>query len=186
MALAAGPATPPEQQLTALPTAPVTVVPAADSTITTTPSPAASDPLPPANDRPGVAAQQTAAQQIASQQIAPQQLECVAKVIRHEAANQPVDGQVAVAQVIRTRMSDGRFPTTPCGVVKQRGQFFDVEAEDPPRNDARWALAMRIATQVMTGASEGAATGALFFHSGGVGMPGRVRVTQIADHIFYR
>ncbi len=168
MALAAGPTPTQDQQLAPLtfPTAP-TFTPAVLS-----PQPTV-QPLPVDTAAPAVEAD-------------PRQIECIAKVIRHEAANQPEDGQIAVAQVIRARMKDGRFPTTACGVAKQRGQFFDVDAYDPPRGDARWALAMRIATDTLEGEGDEVADGALFFHSAGVGMPGRVRVTQIADHTFYR
>ncbi|WP_177200102.1 cell wall hydrolase [Sphingomonas rubra] len=116
----------------------------------------------------------------------PREIECIAKVIRHEAANQPIAGQVAVAQVILERMTDGRFPTTACGVVNQRGQFFNVDSYDPPRNDTRWAVAHRVATEALGGDGDSAADGALFFHSAGAPMPGRTRVARIADHIFYR
>ncbi len=173
MAFAAGPAMPQEQQLAPLGAqiAPTLMPAVLSSGPTIQPLPAAPAAIP--VDTPDAA-------------IDPRQIECIAKVIRHEAANQPVDGQVAVAQVIVTRMQDGRFPTTPCGVARQRGQFFDIDAYDPPRNDARWQLAVRIATDTLEGDSDNPAGGALFFHSGGVGMPGRTRVTQIADHTFYR
>lgn len=114
------------------------------------------------------------------------EIECVAKVIRHEAANQPVVGQRAVAQVIRTRMKDGRFPRTACGVVKQAGQFFDVEAYAPSRKDTRWTTAVDVATETLNGEGKEVAQGALFFHSLSSAMPGRTRVTRIADHTFYR
>lgn len=114
------------------------------------------------------------------------QIECVTKVIRHEAANQPIEGQIAVAEVIRNRMKDGRFPTTACGVVKQHGQFFDVDAYDPPRGDTRWATALRVATMTMSGEDTDKAQGALFFHTRGARMAGRLRTARIADHIFYR
>jgi hypothetical protein len=39
----------------------------------------------------------------------PRQVECMAKVIIHEAANQPRRGRAAVAQVIHARMHDARF-----------------------------------------------------------------------------
>lgn len=47
------------------------------------------------------------------------QIECVAKVIVHEAGNQPRRGQAAVAQVIRTRSQDPRFGDSACAVVRQ-------------------------------------------------------------------
>ena len=113
------------------------------------------------------------------------QVECVAKVILHEAANQPRNGQVAVAQVIRTRMKVGRFGTDACAVVRQRGQFFDVGAYNPSRSSATWTAAVAIAAATLAGEGEELVPGALFFH--GVASPmNRVRVAQIADHVFYR
>ncbi len=114
------------------------------------------------------------------------EIECVAKVVVHEAGNQPHRGQMAVAQVIRARVKSGRFADSACGVVRQRGQFFNVDAYDPPRNNGRWSTAVDIAVRTLSGKDEDVAPGALFFHSAGSSMPKRVRVAQIADHIFYR
>ncbi|WP_082454082.1 cell wall hydrolase [Sphingomonas sp. Leaf62] len=114
------------------------------------------------------------------------EVECIAKVVVHEAGNQPHRGQVAVAQVIRARVNSGRFADSACGVVKQRGQFFNVDAYDPPRNNGRWENAVDIAKRTLSGKGEDVAPGALFFHSAGASMPRRTRVTQIADHTFYR
>ncbi len=114
------------------------------------------------------------------------QVECMAKVIVHEAGNQPRVGQVAVAQVIRTRMKDGRFGSNACSVVKQRGQFFDVDAYEPSRTNKRWSDAVEIATDTLNNEGEEVVPGALFFHAVGSSMPQRTRVAKIADHIFYR
>ena len=113
-------------------------------------------------------------------------IECVAKVIVHEAGNQPRDGQVAVAQVIRTRLKSGRFGSHACDVVGQRGQFFDVTAYHPSRDDARWSAAVAIAARTLAGQGEEVAPGALFFHAVSSPMTNRVRVAQIAGHVFYR
>ncbi|MFD1036420.1 cell wall hydrolase [Sphingomonas hankookensis] len=114
------------------------------------------------------------------------EVECVAKVVVHEAGNQPHKGQLAVAQVIRARMKSGRFAKSACGVVKQRGQFFNVDAYNPPRDNGRWSTAVDIAKRTLSGKGEDVAPGALFFHSAGASFPKRTRVAQIADHTFYR
>ncbi len=113
------------------------------------------------------------------------QVECVAKVILHEAGNQPEAGQVAVAQVIRTRIKAGRFGADACAVIGQRGQFFNVAAYRPARG-AAWANAVAIAARTLAGEGQELVEGAVFFHSVGSPMPGRIRVAQIADHVFYR
>lgn len=116
----------------------------------------------------------------------PRQIECIAKVVVHEAGSEPVRGQRAVAQVIRTRIKDGRFGADACAVVKQRGQFFNVDAYDPPRDNARWSTAVAIAHDVLSGTDEEVAPGALFFHAVASPMPRRTRVAQIGGHVFYR
>lgn len=113
-------------------------------------------------------------------------VECVAKVILHEAGNQPRVGQVAVAQVIRTRLKAGRFGGDACAVVNQRGQFFATAAYHPARDDARWSTAVAIAASTLAGEGEEVAPGALFFHTVAAPMASRVRIAQIADHVFYR
>ncbi|WP_349982172.1 cell wall hydrolase [Sphingomonas carotinifaciens] len=116
----------------------------------------------------------------------PQEVECMAKAIVREAGNQPERGQVAIAQVIRTRMKSGRFAPSACGVVKQRGQFFDPDAYNPSRTTSRWTNAIRIATETLNGLGEEVAPGALFFRSARATLKQRIRIVQIADHIFYR
>jgi len=53
-------------------------------------------------------------------------VECMAKVVLHEAGNQPREGKVAVAQTLVNRLKAGRFGDTICGVANQKGQFFHV------------------------------------------------------------
>ena len=48
------------------------------------------------------------------------EIECLAQNIYFEAAQEPREGQIAVAQVTRNRMISGKYPTTYCGVVKQK------------------------------------------------------------------
>jgi spore germination cell wall hydrolase CwlJ-like protein len=44
---------------------------------------------------------------------------CIAMAIYFEARSEPLDGQVAVANVIMNRVASNRFPNSPCEVVKQ-------------------------------------------------------------------
>jgi spore germination cell wall hydrolase CwlJ-like protein len=115
------------------------------------------------------------------------ELTCLAKVVVHEAGNQPRAGQLAVAQVVMNRVHSGRFAPTICGVVAQRGQFFNVHAYNPP-HDARWRLAMELAHDAREGLSEPVIANALFFRAaystGGFG--NRRQVGRIGGHLFYR
>jgi N-acetylmuramoyl-L-alanine amidase len=115
-----------------------------------------------------------------------QQAVCMAKVIVHEAGNQPYRGQLAVAQVIRNRIRDGRFGRNACSVVSQRGQFFNVDAYEPSRSNGRWQTAYKIAHTTLAGAGEEIVPGALFFRSGGPAFRGRKYLASVADHHFYR
>ena len=112
-------------------------------------------------------------------------VECIAKIIMHEAAYEPRSGRVAVAQVIRARIRDGRFAANACDVARQRGQFFNVDAFNPPRG-AAWDDAVEIATDTLNGAGADVAPGALYFHASYSPMPGHQRVGQIGGHVFYR
>jgi len=114
------------------------------------------------------------------------ELTCLAKVIVHESGNQPRAGQLAVAQVVMNRVHSGRFAPTICGVVMQRGQFFNVHAYNP-RHDTRWFQALEVARQARDGNAEPVMQGALFFHAAYAGpFRGRTRLGRIGGHIFYR
>ena len=118
--------------------------------------------------------------------VDPREAECIAKVIVHEAANQPYKGMVAVAQVITNRMKHPHFPKTACAVVNQPRQFFRVDAYNPSRTTQAWKTALQIAHDVLQERAESVVPGALFFNSVGGGMPGRVATSRIGDHVFYR
>lgn len=128
-----------------------------------------------------------AAAQVADARPAPARhhVECVAKVILHEARDEPRPGRIAVAQVIRARIRDGRFAADACGVTRQRGQFFDIDAFSPPRN-AHWDDAVAVASETLAGDGPDLVPGALFFHARHKPMVGRTRVGQIGGHVFYR
>ena len=116
------------------------------------------------------------------------ELECLAKVVLHEAGNQGRVGMTAVAEVVMNRLNDPRrrFGRTICGVVMQRGQFFNVHAYNG-RRDPRWSRAVEIARQVRAGEAEKVTNGAYFFRAHyGAGFPGRTRVATIGGHAFYR
>jgi N-acetylmuramoyl-L-alanine amidase len=114
------------------------------------------------------------------------QVECMAKVIVHEAANQGRRGQIAVAQVIRARLRQAAAGSDVCQVVKQPGQFFNVDRYTPARNTATWTNAVAIATATLNGEGEEVVPGALFFHTAGHPMRGHTRLAQIDNHVFYR
>ncbi len=88
--------------------------------------------------------------------------------------------------MIINRINDPRFPKTACAVVKQRGQFFNVDAYNPSRANSAWSEAVSIAEKALSGQGDKIVPGALFFHSAGASMPGRRLVSRIEDHTFYK
>ena len=52
------------------------------------------------------------------------QLECLTKNIYWEAASEPFESKVGVAQVTLNRVASGKFPTTICGVVYQKNVIY--------------------------------------------------------------
>jgi len=117
------------------------------------------------------------------------ELECMAKVVHHEAGNQPRDGKLAVAQLIRHRVESGRFASTVCGVVNQPGQFFATAAYHP-HPGAGWDEAVDVSREAIAGSTPEVAPGALFYHAAYQAAPrffrSRPRVMTLGDHIFYR
>jgi hypothetical protein len=115
--------------------------------------------------------------------------ECMAKAVQHEASNQSLQGQLAVAQLILNRTQSDKFPKTICGVVNQPGQFSHITQYKPSRQDPRWAVAVAVSRIAQEGMAEAMAPGALFFHAVYVHPKWgktRERIARIGAHIFYR
>lgn len=117
------------------------------------------------------------------------ELECMAKVVHHEAANQSLQGQLAVAQLILNRVRSPLFPKTICAVVNQPGQFFSTRAWPAPVRSPRWHISVAIARIAREANMPEIAPGALFYHAAFVSPPWsrrRVKVGRIGENVFYR
>ena len=53
------------------------------------------------------------------------QLDCLTRNIYWEAASEPFEGKVAVAQVTMNRLASGRFGDSVCGVFYQKNVFYE-------------------------------------------------------------
>lgn len=53
------------------------------------------------------------------------QLDCLTRNIYWEAAGEPFEGKVGVAQVTMNRLESGKFADTVCGVVYQKNVFYE-------------------------------------------------------------
>ena len=135
---------------------------------------------------------------------------CLALNIYHEAKNQSMIGQVAVAQVVMNRVMDDRYPNSVCEVVKQGptrpswkdpSKRFPVKHKcqfswycdgksDKPREEKAWSKAKEYARIVLGGKiSLDVTEGATHYHATYV-RPSwaktKTRTARIESHIFYR
>lgn len=117
------------------------------------------------------------------------QTECVARTVYHEASNQILQGQLAVAQVIINRTRNPSYPRTACAVVGQPGQFAQAPVAASVTASLSWRTALAISAIAQDKEVGQVAPGALYFHAAYV-RPAwsrtHERIAQIGDHIFYR
>ena len=119
------------------------------------------------------------------------ELECLAVGIYFESKSEPLAGQLAVGEVIANRAkSNGRFPSTYCGVLFQRGQFSFIRGKSlpsVPRASRQWQNAVAVAKIVDQDLKDSAVGNALFFHAKHVSPRWRLkRVASVGNHVFYR
>jgi spore germination cell wall hydrolase CwlJ-like protein len=123
-------------------------------------------------------------------QLSGAEAECLARAVYWESNGEPLAGQLAVAEVIINRSRSGRFPSSICGVVRQRSQFSFVRGGHipaPPRNSG-WRNAVGVAHVAMQDLADSSASRALFFHARRVspGWRNLTRVATVGNHVFYR
>jgi spore germination cell wall hydrolase CwlJ-like protein len=118
--------------------------------------------------------------------------ECLANAVYFEARGEPLQGQLAVAEVVMNRAASGRFPTSLCGVVVQRAQFSFVHRGRMPRADRAseaWRRAVGIArVAVERKAPRQVPATCLWYHANYVSPSWGRRLEQsarIGQHIFY-
>ncbi len=128
-------------------------------------------------------------QQHESHSVGDRETDCLARAVYFESKGEPLNGQLAVAEVILNRAKSGRFANTLCGVVKQPSQFSFVRGGAFPRivNQAMWRQAVGVAQVAVNGLWESTAPNALFFHARRVSPNwGKKHVATVGNHIFYR
>ncbi|AWW73222.1 cell wall hydrolase [Erythrobacter sp. KY5] len=121
-----------------------------------------------------------------------EQMHCLAGAVYFESRGEPLDGQLAVAQVVINRSEDRRWPASYCGVVYQRAQFSFVRGGRMPqinKSSDAWKRAKAVAKIAHEGMWQSEASDAVYFHANYV-RPGwsrrKTRLAQIDTHIFYR
>ena len=117
-------------------------------------------------------------------------LMCLSLNVYWEARNQPLAGQLAVAQVTMNRVHDPRWPDNVCEVVydhKQFSWYWDGKS-DIPKEEKAWELAMLVASAAMHGSGHAELEGVTHYHAVYVKpywKDSMARVAQIGDHVFY-
>ncbi len=125
----------------------------------------------------------------ASNETADAEAECLARGIYYESRTESLTGQLTVAEVIINRSRSGRFASSICGVLRQRGHFSFVRGGVIPAPPAtpHWRTAVAIARVAMEDLADGGAPRALFFHARRVNPGWRLtRVATVGNHVFYR
>lgn len=119
-----------------------------------------------------------------------EEMRCLAVAVYYESKGEPLEGQLAVAQVILNRRDSGRFASSICGVVYQRGQFSFTwdKRPDRPANSEMWRAAQAIAVIAATDDWREIVPQATHFHARRVspGWNRLQRVSAVGNHVFYR
>lgn len=118
--------------------------------------------------------------------------ECLAVAVYFEAQGEPIEGQLAVAEVVLNRAASGEYPKSICEVVRQPVQFSFVRDGRFPaidRGSDAWRKAVAIANIAADKLANTLSSDVLWYHADYVapGWGRRLdRATQIGAHIFYR
>ena len=126
------------------------------------------------------------------------QLDCLTRNIYWEAASEPFEGKVAVAQVTMNRVAHGKFGDSVCGVIYQKNVFYEkvicqfswvceTTHKTRPVYQPLWAESELVAKKVLLenfrlpGLKE-----ALYYHADYVSPGWKLpKIDKIGRHIFY-
>ena len=123
---------------------------------------------------------------------------CLAVAIYFESRSEPIQGKIAVAEVILNRVESSKYPDDICGVVKQQSRgicqfsFYCDGKSDRPRNHRAYLRSMYLAELMI---EEGdyitvLGKGVTHYHAEYVDpywckSPTMTRVAKIGKHFFY-
>jgi spore germination cell wall hydrolase CwlJ-like protein len=126
------------------------------------------------------------------------QLDCLTRNIYWEAASEPFEGKVGVAQVTLNRVESGKFAPTVCGVVYQKNTFYqkvvcqfswycESNHKIRPVHPALWKESEEVAKKVLLEKFRlPSLENALFYHADYVSPGWKLpRIEKIGNHIFY-
>ena len=127
------------------------------------------------------------------------QLDCLTRNIYWEAASEPFEGKVAVAQVTMNRVASGQFGEGVCGVVYQQNNYLgkivcqfswvcETTHKIRPIYPALYRESEEVAKKVLLENFRlSTMRDALYFHGDYVNPNwGKKKISQIGRHIFYK
>lgn len=127
------------------------------------------------------------------------QLECLTRNVYYEAATEPFEGKVAVAQVTINRSRSGYFPTDLCKVVYQKNVFYtkvvcqfswycEKHSTFKPVHKDHYKESEIVARKVMLEGFElPSMREAMYYHADYVNPHWKKqRISKIGRHIFYK
>ena len=128
----------------------------------------------------------------AAEDVAEEQQACLAKAVYFEARSEPLEGQLAVANVVLNRAASGKYPKTICDVVTQKAQFSFIEKgqfPEPKKGTKAWRKAVAVARIARENIDAAVPEDVLWYHADYV-QPiwrhGLDKVEKVGVHIFYR
>ncbi len=125
------------------------------------------------------------------------QMSCLAEALYFEARGEPIEGQLAVGEVILNRVEDTRYPSSICKVVNQgTGRRFACQFTytcdgklETVHERKPYEMALKIAKILMTTHDRKLTRGSTHYHSNYVNpkwSKNFERVAKFGRHIFYR
>ncbi|MEA3008684.1 MAG: hypothetical protein QOJ91_376 [Sphingomonadales bacterium] len=127
----------------------------------------------------------------AGTQTGDREMECLANAVYFEARSEPIEGQLAVAEVVMNRAASGRYPTDLCAVILQKAQFSFIRRGRFPQADhgsEAWRRAVAISSIARQKLAGSLPASVLWYHATYVSPKWGKRLTrqtQIGLHIFY-
>jgi len=127
----------------------------------------------------------------AGTQTGDREMECLANAVYFEARSEPIEGQLAVAEVVLNRAASGRYPTDLCAVITQKAQFSFIRRGRFPaadRGSEAWKKAVAISSIARQKLAGSLPSSVLWYHATYVSPKWGKRLTkqtQIGLHIFY-
>ncbi len=126
-------------------------------------------------------------------------MQCMTQNIYWEAASEPAEGKLAVAQVVMNRVESGKFPSDPCQVVHQKNVIYErvlcqfswyceQNFKTKPVHKKLWDESAEAARMVMIeGFRLPELKDALYYHADYVNPQwNKKQVAKIGRHIFYK